>query len=473
MRITFEGTWMLNSLNRQMDIQRFPVLQGTASDDDITISIYGPSGDPNFLPIARAGAGDDMFFGDAMRAYGGSGDDVFYNNGWDMYRDGPGFSYSYGQGGNDTFIDFSGSTQYFGGAGSDYFTNSDFTTHSFEGDHDIVDLGNGHDSAFWDFATISDVDGLSLEDRFAEIDGGNGFDTLILNQSNASVVIYGPSEIDFRNMNNGTLAIGNAEFTDFEQVNLVFGSHRLSEVGLTNGDDVLRWFDMNREDDTLNVRGDRPANAPTDPLIIRGFGGDDIIFGSLYRDVEFIYGGGGNDILSGAGGTQEVDFATVNGGAGDDFLFGSIETTTSYHNARFIGGAGADTFVFKHFNNGIRVLDYEQGEDQILLYFASPIETDIEVLNAVTQDDFADLVILQDNQDALEFTFTADFVTGFNFEETFRFLYDRQTGELFLEYETDVPYDGFGDAVATFVDAPNLTLDDFAFIDQTGYDMLA
>ncbi len=464
------GVWELNGT--ELGVPDYLTL--TMTDGDDALNYYGPA-DPDYfsvLPRALGGLGNDSFYGDAFRALGGAGNDFFTNNGWNQYWDGPGYAYSYGQGGRDTFVDFYGSTQYFGGSGDDFFTNVDFLTHSFEGDHDIVSLGRGDDTAHWEFSFISGPDGILLEDRLGEISGDEGHDTLILTQINSGVVITRETSIDFRVMNEGTLALGNATFTDFEAVRMVFGSSTLNNVSLTAGDDYLTWFDMNGETFRPNIEGYDPDLVPTGPLVINGLGGNDYIVGSLHRSREVINGGSGDDIITGGGSSREGHRETLRGGNGDDYLFLGSVTLSPYYNATMAGGNGADAFVFNHFQTGATVTDFEVGIDTVVLDFGSLSLSDIDDLRLITQDDWNRLRVIRDDEDVLRFSFTVDRVDGFPSNDRYNVTYDRRDGSLYFQRQDDLFTEGLGEAVAVFENGADLTIDDFAFIDQTGYDLL-
>ena len=75
---------------------------------------------------------------------------------------------------------------------------------------------------------------------------------------------------------------------------------------------------------------------------MRGYGGDDKLYGDVYSDV--MYGDAGNDHLNGLEGGDRIFGGAGNdlieGWAGNDILYGDDGTDTVF------GGEGADTFLF-------------------------------------------------------------------------------------------------------------------------------
>lgn len=88
--------------------------------------------------------------------------------------------------------------------------------------------------------------------------------------------------------------------------------------------------------------------------LLCGGEGDDLLFGNASDDT--LCGGGGNDLLYGGQGDDSLW-----GDLGDDTLFGDLG------NNQAIGGAGRDRFALKSEGGSVRILDFTQGEDQLVL----------------------------------------------------------------------------------------------------------
>ena len=87
---------------------------------------------------------------------------------------------------------------------------------------------------------------------------------------------------------------------------------------------------------------------------LSGGDGNDSILGNVGADS--LYGGAGNDYLSGG---KNSDY--LSGGKGNDTLWGGTGD-----NDTLIGGAGADTFIYKPGEGGITITDYSNSQGDIL-----------------------------------------------------------------------------------------------------------
>lgn len=99
--------------------------------------------------------------------------------------------------------------------------------------------------------------------------------------------------------------------------------------------------------------------------ILHGNGGDDQVFGGVGNDV--IRGGLGTDILFGGNG-----FDRIFGGNDDDVLVGGA------HMDILRGGSGADVFEFHAGDSGARIMDFEQGSDQLSIFSGAASLADID-----------------------------------------------------------------------------------------------
>ena len=235
-------------------------LRGGDGDDTLINGevVDGAAGfDTEIMPGGIAGAGVERII---LRGYEGFPPTDAHGNELDniIIDEGPGVTFLYGNGGNDTLI---------GGSGVNYFV--------FEGDPSGTFDDYGQDS----------------------VDGGGGVDRLLFEQNEFAVTV------DFRNgtVTGGSPVSASVTFTNIESA---FGSQRDDLMFASDRGDDLSGYDGN---DTViggagddNISGDSgfdhpPVNPGNDRLL----------------------GGGGNDGIGGEEGDDWID-----GGAGNDDLFG-------------------------------------------------------------------------------------------------------------------------------------------------------
>jgi len=258
--------------------------------------------------------GNDTYTGtpSADRIDGNAGDDTLNGGaGDDRIRGGTGLDVLIGGTGNDRLFARNGS--------------------NFAGELDQLDGRNGDDTL--------------QADAFAHFDGGEGFDTVVLQaRDQASGVAFNYGGVA------GTayqIAVGGAaagSLTDVERFS-VDGSAFADSIGTGGGDDR-----------------------------IAGIGGADILEGGAGND--HISGGNGNDALSGGDGGDWLfgdagedvlaggaSGDTLDGGGGNDTLF------DGYGNDLLVGGAGRDIFVFSGTQRGYprqeTIADFVHGQDKI------------------------------------------------------------------------------------------------------------
>lgn len=107
--------------------------------------------------------------------------------------------------------------------------------------------------------------------------------------------------------------------------------------------------------DTLNgTAGEDSLSGGIGNDTLNGLGGHDSLDGGLGEDT--LNGGDGNDTLIGGLGDDRL-----NGGNGNDILFGGLNDDT------LSGGAGADVFHFGTLAGDDTILDFNPGEDRIVL----------------------------------------------------------------------------------------------------------
>jgi Ca2+-binding RTX toxin-like protein len=246
-----------------------------------------------------------------------------------------------GSAGDDFIVGGTGDDNLKGGTGNDTFSVTGTTNGS-----DHFDGGEGHDTILG--SADNDVIGIRSLTGIEAIDGGDGYDKLIMRYSSVDV-----------------LDVSNVALTGIEELN-GHGDH-ITIIG-TAGDDYIVGGagDDNLQggggDDTFSVTG---TTHGTDHF--NGGEGHDVIVGSAGNDtigirsltgIEAIDGGDGYDILTmryssfnvldmsnvALTGIEELngdgDHITIIGTAGDDRINGGNGNDT------LTGGEGSDTYLF-------------------------------------------------------------------------------------------------------------------------------
>lgn len=392
----------------------------------------------------------DSFHGDAAIIRGMGGDDVFYNRGVESYggQTATLTGRVYGGTGDDIFVDFYGSTEYYGGRDNDFFTNNYFTTHAQEGDVDAVYLGRGQDIAEFVFTSYSGPNGQYWEPRTAHLDGGQNEDLLILSTNQTRLYLTEERVLDFRDATNGTMQIQGVTFEGFESFSLRIGSRYVRELHVGDYDDTIIWVDN--------------SNPRNRDLRLFGHRGDDFIIGSQDARTDYIYGGNGDDTLTGGGGSGTGWVDRIFGGRGDDLLLTNDISVGGAGTAIMRGGLGADTFVFSSAENGNvrgRVTDFTDGQDLIGLDMTSQyLLNDPEAHLRLASD--LNITILRDTDAALRFV-VEDLPGFYGGTRDLEFRYNRDTGNMHVNSTT-----GYGtdwNHIGSVIGAPDLTIDDFVF----------
>lgn len=374
----------------------------SGTGNSLNNSIFGNGGN-NFL---SGGDGNDTLKG------GSDGDDTLY-----------------GGAGND-FLEasewFSSTNYLYGNDGNDYLLGKD-------GD-DILDGGTGIDT----------------------LKGGEGYDTYIVDSTGDTIVeaYYDPNDyfatpnIDTvkssvahtlgKNLENLTLT-GNRAINGTGNAldNHIIGNNANNSLRGGNGDDVLEgglgrdtliggtgndyytvdstnntiieYFDQGTDSVHSSVSYKLGDNLEDLSLLgssgISGTGNDLNNNICSYEANNSLYGVGGDDTLLGSDGNDTL----LDGGTGNDKLngFGGSDTLT--------GGAGADNFGFISPDDGIdTITDFSVAEDTITVY---PSSFDGGLTNGAT-------------------IMAAQFTIGSSAADASdRFIYDKDTGELFFDFD--------------------------------------
>ncbi len=275
-----------------------------------------------------------------------------------------------------------GGFQIDGGAGNDSLWGS-AGNDTLRGDagEDMIEAGHGDDL----------IDGGAGVD---ETYGGNGNDVFIANlQDHVFDLIDGGSDLNTLRLNpqrNTSDPIVLAHFTPANQIQQLEGGSRILGTDTGNTLDFSavtswttgKWVDGGKGDDTIRV-----------PLALGGFRID---------------GGAGNDSITGSHGNDRIDGGhgddTIDAGVGNDELRGGTGTNS------LTGGMGMDTFFFQDILEG-------QSDQQIKDFSA---------------------------EDTLKFLWSGNPTLLFgDRSETGHFVFDRDTGKLYLPNGRTITLEGF------------------------------
>jgi len=260
----------------------------------------------------------------------------------------------FGDGGNDTLQGGPGDDTLHGGAGADVLQDSEVSNpgdiqsllnlHNVllgeNGDDSLLgaghlDGGNGNDTVSGigvliggkgnDLVQAVDVfNGTSFK---AELQGGLGHDTLIAPDGIQGIADYSYSAVGVHVFLDGGIAKGAAGDKDtLQNISNVDGSSHNDVIVGDGGDNGL--FGGKGDDHLKGLAGNDALNGDAGNDVLMGGPGDDNLFGGTGNDT--IYCQAGHD--------------TAQGGSGDDTLYAEGPSTA---NARIMGGAGADSFIFK------------------------------------------------------------------------------------------------------------------------------
>lgn len=260
-------------------------------------------------------------------------DDRFFLNGGD--------DMAWGLGGEDHLDGGIGNDTLFGGDGSDTLVGG-------PGD-DVLDDGGGG-AAFVDAGEGDDY--VFVNRGFgATLIGGDGIDWLDVSRWS------GPFVLD---LVSGVTERPGESFTGFENVisgdgpDHITGTPERNVILTHGGNDTI--FSGDGWDRIFAGPGNDSVDGGADRDSILGDAGNDTLKGGAGDD--YIEGGAGNDTLDGGG---DLDF--LKGGPGDDYLDPRQGADNIW------GDAGADTFVYRTYNEGLPevdwIRDFETGVDVV------------------------------------------------------------------------------------------------------------
>ncbi len=352
------------------------ILSGNAGND----TMYGQGGADTLL----GGLGDDILDSDTLGAVDRIGDYLDGGAGNDTLK---------GEAGNDTLIGGTGNDELKGDDSSVHFGND--TLYGGDG-NDTLTPGGGNDRVYGD----SGNDTIKVLDFNGDdvLDGGTGYDTLILTPSDnrdlninlvrGSVYDYQPGLQSFSNVEKFVAGDGNDTMTGDIQDNEFVGgggndtlygrdgSDRLTP-GAGNdtvygeaGNDIVTVLDFNGTDvldgganyDTLILTPSDDRDL--DVNLIRGSVYDSRLGLQSFSNFEKFVMGNGNDTVTGNSQNNELLSGngndTIYGGDGDDRL------TPGDGNDAVYGEAGNDIVTILDFND-TDVLDGGTGYDTLML----------------------------------------------------------------------------------------------------------
>ncbi|GGA05245.1 Hint domain-containing protein [Neptunicoccus cionae] len=379
-------------------------IDGADGDNDV---IYAYSGND----IVDAGDGDDT-------VYGGNGNDVLAG--------GTGTNTLYGGDGDDVFVGGEGSDIFEGGEGQDNLDYSssgsavtvDLSSGSLSGgDADNDSIISGIDGAigsdFDDTLIGFDQEGTSSSDTFTNeffggkgddyIEGKGGDDRLYGGEDNDE--IYGGGGDDLIEGGSGDDSVdggsGNDEIYGEDGDDILRGRAGNDTLFGGNGDDELfgggdgdTLYGGDGSDTATGSAGDDVIDTSGPVDVANDIGTPDRGYPGLYdddadptNDMDTVYGGGGNDII-----TTGDDADSISGGAGDDSIYSGIDDDA------IDGGKGDDLIVGGEGND---VIEAGAGDDVVYGGLESTDILDIPDETDLRPDNGMDTIFGGDGDDVL------------------------------------------------------------------------
>ena len=318
-----------------------PDIRGLGGNDHLIggaehSNLYGGDGDDVLDSPGSGGgyfygeAGNDTFHGNSgVYAFGGDGNDVYYGGG--NFMGGAGsdtlvgstiyseISFANGGAGNDTLTGGNGDDGIFGGTGADvihggvgndalYSAGTESSYSNSGTSADTLDVGNEHDRVYGDEG--DDYISVGYGD---DADGGTGTNTLVLTLTGAPTGVT----VDGNAILAGSVTIGGGTLSHFQRIEQITGSAFADTITMPT-QDYQRTVYGGGGNDHLTGGGSS--------VIFYGDDGNDTIVGSTVGDI--LYGGAGADSISARGGDDMIylqlgDVAageSIDGGDGNDTL---------------------------------------------------------------------------------------------------------------------------------------------------------
>lgn len=214
--------------------------------------------------------------------------------------------------------------------------------------NDVISGGAGNDK----------IDGGAGDDtisagagRDGYVKGGSGADTFTFGIGDGDIKIF-----DWEDGIDRISLTGGLKFSDLSQSTTTYNGIT-TVIYSTYSGERLMFRDMKASDINAQDFG-QSGSTPTPPSIGSGFKPSDY-------DTQFT-GGSGNDPEQGTSGRDWIDGKggndKINGGAGDDYIIAGSGKDNYVR-----GGSGADIFQFARGDGNIKIVDWEDGIDQIHL----------------------------------------------------------------------------------------------------------
>jgi T1SS-143 domain-containing protein len=243
---------------------------------------------------------------------GGAGNDTIYGGTANDIID--------GGDGDDTIAGGTGADRLYGGAGDDTFKlGADVIGSGTR----IFDLGGGK-------SVNVDITGLAGTSDI--VDGGTGYDKIVLDKGSASGYVY-----DTYSAPGYISHVEEIVGTSGNDVIMVAANYKSDAVGggiIIDGGAGNDYIGGGAGNDTLyGGEGDDVISGLDGDDVIEGGGGNDTLYGGAGNDI--LRGGDGNDTLYGGVGNDRID-----GGKGDDIIIGGKGDDA------LIGGEGNDRFLY-------------------------------------------------------------------------------------------------------------------------------